>query len=254
MDCISPVNFAVIINGFPSDFFKSSKGLQQGCPLSPLLFLLTIEGLSRLILLAKQDGSISGIKITEQVLVTHTLFVDDVMFFGPGSISEWLCYKNILDLFYRASGMLISPSKSWFLELAIKSQVCLFFPYNFKDIMAGTTYLSFFLKPTNYLRCDWLWLLKCFDKRINHWCWGWLTLGGRLTLAMSVLQNITVYWLSLSKIPKTILNGMCKRTFSFIWAGGGYTFKFHLVNWKSLARPRQMGGGLLKIWSNLIWI
>ena len=53
MVCVSTTIFLVLINGNPSAFFKSSRGLRQGCPLSPILFLLVVEDLSRLIRKAK---------------------------------------------------------------------------------------------------------------------------------------------------------------------------------------------------------
>eukprot|EP00253_Pinus_taeda_P004657 PITA_04657 len=60
MGCISNVSFAVLINGAASPFIKSQRGLRQGCPLSPLLFLLVAEGLSRLIHKARRSNKIKG--------------------------------------------------------------------------------------------------------------------------------------------------------------------------------------------------
>ena len=82
--------------------------LQCFYPLFPLLFLLVIEGLSRLIGDAKLKGNICGIKLMPTVSFTHLLFVYDVVLFGCGTIMEWQAYKYILDLFCAASGMCIS--------------------------------------------------------------------------------------------------------------------------------------------------
>ena len=57
MACISTVSFAVLINGAASPFFHAGRGLRQGCPLFSLLFLLVAEGLSRFLLVSKDEGS-----------------------------------------------------------------------------------------------------------------------------------------------------------------------------------------------------
>ena len=50
MSCVTTMSFSVLINGATSPFFHAERGLRQGCPLSPLLFLLVAEGLSCLLL------------------------------------------------------------------------------------------------------------------------------------------------------------------------------------------------------------
>ena len=89
MDCVTSAQFAVSINSAPSIFFKSEKGIKQGCPLSPFLFLLVIEGLSKNIQDAKAKGMIKGIKICKNLSITHFLFVDDVLLLGLYSLEEW---------------------------------------------------------------------------------------------------------------------------------------------------------------------
>jgi hypothetical protein len=67
------------------------------------------------------------------------------------------------------------------------------FQYQFGDLKNGFKYLGCFMKPDNYRVEDWRWLVRKFEKRINHWCFRWLTLGGRFILIKSVLENLPVY-------------------------------------------------------------
>jgi hypothetical protein len=66
---------------------------------------------------------------------------------------------------------------------------------------------------------DWSWLEKKIEKIISNWSHRWLTLGGRVTLVKYVLESILVYWISLAKIPKILLNKIRRRMFSFLWTG-----------------------------------
>lgn len=111
MACDTSTNFEVLINEAPSNFLNMTRGLRQGCPLSPLLFLIVIDGLSRLMEFGMENKSIIGTKIANQCFISHLLFVDDVMLFGLGTIDLWRNYKFILVLFSLFSGKMISEQK-----------------------------------------------------------------------------------------------------------------------------------------------
>ena len=66
-------------------FFRAGRGLRQGCPLAPLLFLVVVEGLSRALLSAKSNGVFRGISFGNDISLTHVLFVDDIVMITDGS-------------------------------------------------------------------------------------------------------------------------------------------------------------------------
>lgn len=74
--------------------------------------------------------------------------------------------------FCSAIGMAISDNESIFLEFGldpkVKDLLKSFFPFNFKDLDYGFKYMGFQLKPNNYQKLDWHWLLKKIEKRIGH--------------------------------------------------------------------------------------
>ena len=113
----------VLINGSSSNFFRASRGLRQGCPLSPFLFLLIADALSKIINQAKRAGSFKGIKITSSVELTHILFIDDVVMLGERTWENLKETENILELYKKAMGMHINVEKSILSENAIPETI-----------------------------------------------------------------------------------------------------------------------------------
>ena len=93
--CISTVRFSVIVNGSPTGFFDSSRGLRQGDPLSPLLFLLIMEMLSHMLRRSVERGFIKGFQVGRDrhssVSVSHLLYADDAFDKLTPSISNGIC-------------------------------------------------------------------------------------------------------------------------------------------------------------------
>nr|CAN69965.1 hypothetical protein VITISV_039410 [Vitis vinifera] len=114
--CISTVKYSVLVNGVPAGFFSSTKGLRQGDPLSPYLFVMGMEVLSVLITRAVEGGFIHGCRIwrgrEQAVNITHLLFADDTIVFCEAKKEALLHLSWILFWFEAASGLKINLDKS----------------------------------------------------------------------------------------------------------------------------------------------
>lgn len=95
MSCISTYDLVILINGHAIDFFQSSRGVRQGDPLSPYLFILGMEFLS---LLIHNQTSNTPIPITSQgPFISNTLFTDDVFLFAGANIENSKFIMNVLE-------------------------------------------------------------------------------------------------------------------------------------------------------------
>jgi hypothetical protein len=82
------------VNGSAHGFFNTSRGLRQGDPLSPLLFIIVMEALSRMLERAMAGGYISGFSVGDstgaELSISHSLFADDTLIFcGADSEQAW---------------------------------------------------------------------------------------------------------------------------------------------------------------------
>eukprot|EP00253_Pinus_taeda_P029818 PITA_29818 len=110
---VSTPIFSILVNGNPSKPFNASRGIRQGDPLSPFLFILAADGLGRIIKRESRRNKLRGLKLWgNNLAITHQQFVDDIMLFGEVSLREVRIIKEVLEVFSEASGMEINKEKS----------------------------------------------------------------------------------------------------------------------------------------------
>lgn len=144
MACVNTANFIVIINGLPTIFFKESRGLRQECSMSLILFLLSMEELSRRITEYCDRGVVKGISMTRQIHISHLIFVNDLLFGGEASTLEWSHFHQLLSTFGSLLGLILNKNKSKMisphLDEEVTMQICDIFGITYQPL--GLHYLE----------------------------------------------------------------------------------------------------------------
>lgn len=116
-NCLEASRVTILINGTGDGFLKPTRGLRQGCPLSPYLFILVMEFLTKGLQMAQRRGTIRGIRLARSApIITHAMYADDLVLMGEATVQEVNELKRILGEFETHTGLRINPDKStlWF--------------------------------------------------------------------------------------------------------------------------------------------
>ncbi|GJW74853.1 RNA-directed DNA polymerase, eukaryota [Tanacetum coccineum] len=236
---------SVLVNGSLTNEFKIKRGLKQGDPLSPFLFIIAMEGLHMLIENAMNVSRIKGIEIDGSgIVLSHLFYADDVIFIGEWSEENISNIVMLLQCFYLVSGLKINLSKCSLLGIGVQEA-------EVKGVAdgvgctAGTlpfTYLGVPIGNKMSKVNDWKDLIDKFKKRLSNWKIKTLSVGGRVTLLKSVLGSIAIYLMSIFKTPITVLNNIESIRNKFFLGAEMDERKLTWIQWRKTMASKKHGG------------
>ena len=120
--CIEMASFSIQINGELAGYFNSKRGLRQGCALSPYLFVISMQVLSKLLDKAAKEKLIGYHPYCKELNLTHICFADDVLVFSDGKKRSTEGILAVFKEFARMSGLNISLEKSTLYLAGVKAE------------------------------------------------------------------------------------------------------------------------------------
>ena len=250
--CISIAKFLVLVNGVPASFFPSTKGLRQGDPLSPYLFVMGMEVLSALIRRAVEGGFLSGCRIRgrrSDLNISHLCFADDTIVFYEAKKEHLTHLSWTLFWFEAASGLRINLAKSEIFPVGEVEEVdVMVVELGCKVGSLPSSYLGLPLGAPNKALSVWDGVEERVRRRLALWKRQYISKGRRITLIKSTMASMPIYQMSLFRMPKVAARRLEKLQRGFLWGGGNLERKAHLVNWEVVCADKEKGGlGLRKL-------
>ncbi|KAL2225603.1 UNVERIFIED_CONTAM: hypothetical protein Sindi_2977300, partial [Sesamum indicum] len=249
-ECISSPSFSVGMNGKPHGCFAGARGLRQGDPLSPYLFVLVMEVLHMGILqLIEQDMNFAFHWKCDDLRIFQLGFADGLLLFCRANTESVRAFKSGLDRFADWSGLRLNVEISHIIisRSAQNIREELLAVLGFQEGHLPMRYLGLPLISSQLSIAACQPLLSKIDARINGWDGLALSYAGRVQIIKSVLVALGVYWASAFILPKGVIKDIEKRLRAFLWRGTGNS-GYPKVAWKEICKPKEEGGLGLKIW------
>lgn len=247
---LKSARLSVLVNGKAVGFFSCSHGVRQGDPLSPLLFCLAEEVLSRALSIASTFGRLTPMSYCCGVsLPTQILYADDVLIFCTGTKRNLRILLTIFNKYSAVSGQIINVAKSRFFMGAMtgsRTQMIasllgfnvgtLPFTYLGCPIFRGKLRVSHFKTITDRIKT-----------KLATWKGTSLSIMGRVQLVKSIIHGMLVYSFHVYMWPRRLLRSLNTWIKNFIWSGDVFTRKVCTVPWNTVCRPWLEGGLDIKL-------
>jgi len=230
---------SILVNGNFVGYFSCSRGVYQGDPLSPLLFCLAEEVLSRTLEMERVSNSLQPMSYCRGIsLPTHILYADDVL------RKNIRCLLRIFKDYSDTSGQLVNFDKNKLFAGAMTGTR--------RNMLAQLSGFSVGTIPFQYLGCP---IFQGKPKRIHFqhivdrikvklatWKEVLLSIMGRVQLVKSIIHGMLVYSFHIYRWPIRLLKMLDRWIKKFIWSGDIYTRKICTVSWKQVCLPWHSGG------------
>lgn len=247
MQCITTPSFSVLINGSPMGWFTAERGLRQGDPLSPYLFILCGEVLSRILLKMEDLKLIHGVKIGPSCdPISHLMFVDDLIVFARANEKEISSISQALSCYEAWSGQKVNIEKSGVLfsrNIVSTKAASLRSTLGLKAINKDALYLGLPMTVGRSKLVAFGSILDKMSSKVLGWKSKMLSFAGRATLIKAVLSAAPSYTMMHYALPKNLCEKMDSKMRSFWWNHDPKKSRnLCLVAWDNICMPKKYGG------------
>lgn len=234
MQCITTVSYSIVLNGKKMGAIKPERGVRQGDPLSPYLFIIIADVLSRMIIDAANDKSLKGIKLSRYCpILTHLLFADDSLFFILASTDNCKKLIDIINEYCAASGQMVNLSKS---TIMFSPNTC----PRIRDDICSQFNIPSTDNPGKYLGLPTIWgrskhealgfVKEKIIARVKGWKEQFLSPAAKEILVKTVASAAPVYSMSVLKFLAKTCKELNSIISNFWWGQNEGKNKIH---WKS---------------------
>lgn len=242
---LSSATASVILNGVPGKVINCRRGVRQGDPFSPLLYVIVAELLQILVNRAWQQGDL---KLPVEYLGAKRYpiiqYADDTLIIMPADPLQLVNLRNILNIFSKFTGLKVNYSKSSLVPINISDE----YATELANIIACKketmpfTYLGLPMGSTRPKVDDLMPMVSRLDKRLSGIA-GMMTYSGRLVHLKAIVAALPIFVMCSIRVPYTILDHFEKSGRSFLWYGNGINKQGKcLVKWETVCLPMKAGG------------
>ena len=246
MSCVTSVSSSLLFNGGRLEAFTPSRGIRQGDPLSPYLFILCMEYLGHLIEGKCTTKDWNPVKASRSgPPFSHLFFADDLVLFATADVDNCSTINSVLQEFCSKSGLKVSVNKSRvFFSPNVEPDLkdCLSNLLGFSSTSNLGKYLGFPLLHPGTRRHDFDFVLDRVKTKLAGWKANLLSMAGRVVLIQASSSAIPSYVMQNSILPNRILNGVDRVNRNFLWGSTDQVKKMHWVNWGEVTKTKEVGG------------
>ncbi|KAF3777801.1 Transposon TX1 uncharacterized protein [Nymphaea thermarum] len=243
MLCVSPASYTVLINGDVGRNFTATRGVRQGDPMSPYLFILVMEMAARYL---KEQIMKKVIRLPYSVRAIYDvhclMFADDLLLFSVASVKSITNIKRVLSQLEERMGFIINNSNSSLFTFNIGGWQVVKLPLDYLGVSLFTGNLNVNLSSG---------LISKFKKKMAPWKTQLLSYAGRACLITHNLSSMGNFWMQSFSLPNEVLKKLEQCMTGFLWADTEVNQHIHQIVWHSLCKPKAEGRIGLRAFSSL---
>ncbi|KAL8131297.1 hypothetical protein AgCh_007286 [Apium graveolens] len=238
MACVRTVSYSFLHNGELFGGVIPQRGIRQGDPLSPYLYIMCAEGLSAIINRNENVGLIHECVIARRApSISHILFADACYLFFKATEVEARTMKSILHRYETLSGQPVNYNKSsvtFSPNTLVDDRRKICSALEVQEINSPSKYLGMPMYVGRKKNEVFGFLADRVSQKLRSWENVSLSKGGKLTLLKNTAQAIPNFWMSLFLIPASICDKIEKKMNGFWWGQGAKSSGIRWMTWDKL--------------------